>query len=559
MRYKATPLSTRTTQPTQPTASPSRPSRGGGDRSRVQKARDWIATVPVALLVPVLILPLLAIHAAGPTLVASGTPIAGQEIVVTGSNFPAGTKIRLSWDGVAKRMPSPKVSRTGDFEVALTIPASSKPGDHTLAASAARVILASTTVTIEAAQVEPTPAPTPDPTPKPTPDPTPDPTPAPTATPRPTSTPAPTSSPTPAPTATPTPTQNPSPTATPTPVPLPGPTGSYLLLSRSRLMSLPTSGRAWTAMKAVADGSLGSPDLCDQDNKHDVRTLAVALVYARTGQAAYYTKARDAIMAAIGTLQVGCYNAILSLGRQLGAYVLAADFIDLSGADDIAFRAWLTTVRFQYLGGHSRWYALAETHEDSNNNWGAFAGASRIAASLYLGDSYDVALAAQVVRGFLGDRAAYSGFRTGLSTDELAWTCTTSSDTYTPIDSTCSRSAINLDGAIAGDIYRGGGLQWPAVDPGIPYTLEALQGLTLQVELLYQNGYYDAWSWSNAALRRAASFVTRSGLAGGSTWNYSSASYHVTWLLNARFGLNLPTRAAGYGRVFGYTDWLYGG
>ena len=42
-----------------------------------------------------------------------------------------------------------------------------------------------------------------------------------------------------------------------------------------------------------------------------------------------------------------------------------------------------------------------------------------------------------------------------------------------------------------------------AVGPtGIGYTLESLQGLTLQAELLYRNGYPGAWGWSSSALQR---------------------------------------------------------
>ena len=52
--------------------------------------------------------------------------------------------------------------------------------------------------------------------------------------------------------------------------------------------------------------------------------------------------------------------------------------------------------------------------------------------------------------------------------------------------------------------------------------------------------------------------MTRSGEAGGLTWNRSEVSYYVPWLLNARYGLDLPTEPAGIGRVFGFTDWLYG-
>jgi hypothetical protein len=36
-------------------------------------------------------------------------------------------------------------------------------------------------------------------------------------------------------------------------------------------------------------------------------------------------------MTAIKTQRVGCYSATLALGRQLAAYVLAADFARLSG------------------------------------------------------------------------------------------------------------------------------------------------------------------------------------------------------------------------------------
>jgi hypothetical protein len=78
----------------------------------------------------------------------------------------------------------------------------------------------------------------------------------------------------------------------------------YILMPRAELLALPTSGTAWTELKSVADEGLGTPDLCDQDSKHHLRTLASALVYARTGSAAYGTKARQGVMAAIETQRV---------------------------------------------------------------------------------------------------------------------------------------------------------------------------------------------------------------------------------------------------------------
>jgi hypothetical protein len=358
------------------------------------------------------------------------------------------------------------------------------------------------------------------------------------------------------PTASPSIVPSPSAFVSPTPsAPPPRAPGDYLLITKARLLSLPTSGKAWQALVAFADTDFGPADLRDQNARHDVDTLAAALVYARTGEPRYRDRARRGILAAIGTERAGATNSILALGRQLGAYVLAADFVELSGADDERFRTWLSAIRTRSLGGHGRWTSLVGTHEDSANNWGAFAGASRIAASLYLGDTADVQRAAQVLRGFLGDKTAWDRFQP--VEGSASWACDPKA--YVPVNPPCTRRGIDLDGAIVRDIDRGGNLRWPPGRVGVAYTLEALQGLSLQAELLTENGYGDAWHWSDDAIRRAADLVTRSGEAGGRTWNRSEVSYHVPWLLNARYGLGLPTRPAGQGRLFGYTDWLYGG
>jgi hypothetical protein len=341
-----------------------------------------------------------------------------------------------------------------------------------------------------------------------------------------------------------------SPEASPSARRSPDPEGpDYLLMSRARLQSLPTTGSAWAAIKEVADGDLGRADLTDQDNYHGVRTLAVALVYARTGDPAYAEKAQRAIVEVIGTEERGSSNSILALGRQLAGYVLAADLIELSGADDEEFRVWLDRMRTVDLGGHGRWRELTATHEDSINNWGAYAGASRIAASLYLGDHSDVVRASQVLRGFLGERWAWSDWQQPQGND-LDWVCDV--DEFTPINPPCVRQDIDLDGAIVADISRSGGLRWPPGRSGRLYTLESLQGLSLQAELLHMAGY-NAWEWGNRGLLRAARFLER---AGG--WNEHRVHFHVAWLVNERYRLQIPTRPASFGRAFGYTDWLYG-
>jgi hypothetical protein len=318
--------------------------------------------------------------------------------------------------------------------------------------------------------------------------------------------------------------------------------GGSLIASPQEIAVLPTSGPAWTYLKGVADGDLGLPNLTDQDNKHDVRTLAVALVANRLDSDAYRAKARQAILAAVGTEIVGANNSILALGRQLGAYVLAADLIGLNGPDDAAFRTWLSTIRTRDLGGHSRYRTLKGTCEDSPHNWGTFACASLIAANLYLGDDAAVARSWAVFRGLTGDRSAYAGFQ-DLSTD--IWACP--GVPFTPANSGCPADSVRY-GAFVKDVTRGS--DPPTADgDGLSYTQEILQGIALQAELLARAGHPDAWS----RLLPAFDWARHNG-----AMNLSSVGYHVTWWANKRFGWSLPTKPAAMGRVFGFTDWLYG-
>jgi hypothetical protein len=192
-------------------------------------------------------------------------------------------------------------------------------------------------------------------------------------------------------------------------------TPNGIWMSYAEIAKLPMSGKPWEKVKAAADGWVGTPNVSDQDSKHDVNTLAIALVYARTANPAYRTKAAAAIMSVIGTEAGG---RTLALARNLVSYVIAADLIDLrsfDAAQDQKFRAWLTAVRNEKLDGKT----LISTHEVRPNNWGTHAGASRIAVDMYLGDTVDLERAARVFKGWLGDRTAYSGFEYGDVTWQL--------------------------------------------------------------------------------------------------------------------------------------------
>ena len=156
---------------------------------------------------------------------------------------------------------------------------------------------------------------------------------------------------------------------------------------------------------------------------------------------------------------------------------------------------------------------------------------------------------------FLGDRAAYK-FWDRLSSAAKSWSCAPTN--YTPVNGYCRKGGLIVDGAVVADISRGGSRRWPPGDTGIQYQLDSIQGLGLQVELLYQNGYSGAWHWQNDALRRMANIVTRSKKSGGMGWNETQASRQMPWLLDRRLGMSIPRAYSPMGRGIGFADWLWG-
>ena len=316
-----------------------------------------------------------------------------------------------------------------------------------------------------------------------------------------------------------------------------------VLVSVDTLRTKPTSGAAWNGLKAVADQAVGTLTLSDQDENSDITVLAKALVYARTGTASY----RSAVVAALkGAINTENGGRTLALGRNLPSLVIAADLISLKTADAAfdtnTFRPWLKSLLTEVLDEQS----LVQTHEWRPNNWGAHAGAARVAIAAYLGNATQMARAAAVFRGWLGSRTSYAGFRWG---DDMSWHC----DATRPvgINPPCTKSGQDIGGAIPDDMRRGGSFRWPPA--GTNYPWENLQGALLQAELLRAAGY-DSWNWENKALLRAVKF-----LYDRAKWPADADDEWQTWLIDARYGtsykVSSPVR---YGKNFGFTDWIYG-
>jgi len=315
--------------------------------------------------------------------------------------------------------------------------------------------------------------------------------------------------------------------------------GKEIWISAADLAALPMSGEAWRNLELEANKPTGSPDVSDKNDSTNVRTMAKALVYARSGVSRYRTEVIDACMAAIGTEEGG---DTLALGRNLIGFVLAADLVVLPPDKDSRFRDWLEDVRVKKLGNRT----LISTHEDRPNNWGTHAGGSRVAVALYLGDMLDVERSARVFQGWLGDRSVYAQFSYG----STSW----QGDASKPVGinaKNTTKEGHPVDGVLADDQRRSGGFRWPPRKEN--YVYEALQGVLAQAVMLDRAGY-DVWNWSDKALLRAFEWLHEQAdypAEGDDTWE----PHLVNHFYGTSFPAPVPTRP---GKNVGWTDWTHG-
>lgn len=311
-----------------------------------------------------------------------------------------------------------------------------------------------------------------------------------------------------------------------------------LWLSASEIAALPTTGPAWRSLEAYARVPLGQPDLSNQDDPTSARILARALVAVRTQDAAMAQSVAAGLRAVKGTEKGG---TALSVGRELLAYVLAADLIGLSGEDRRDFESWLRRMQSRSHGGRT----LRETHEQRPNNWGTHAGATRIAIAAYLGDAEEVLRAAHVFFGWLGEDEGWQAFKFG----SPAWQ-PRGSRRYGVNPIGALRAGHSVDGVLPDDQRRGGDFAWPP--PKENYVWEALQGAVAQAWMLERLGF-DAFAWGDRALLRAV------------TWLHTEAQYPAegddTWiphLVNAVYGTRFPvTTPSRPGKAVGFADWTH--
>lgn len=320
------------------------------------------------------------------------------------------------------------------------------------------------------------------------------------------------------------------------------------------LAALEMKGAAWEQLKSQAKQSAGRPDLSNNRQKNNVYVLAKALVYARCilesshpqcsdmDLQTLHKEVVDQIMMIIGTEKGG---STLALGRELAAYVIAADLVTLPAKEGTIFKAWLRNVRNSRPDSNKK-KTLISTHEERPNNWGTHAGASRIAIAAYLDDVADIRRSATVFKGWLGDRDAYSGFKYRYG---FSWQC--HADKPVGINpSGCTKNGHSIDGVLPDDQRRGGGFHWPP--PKENYVYEALQGAIVQAVILHRLGY-DAFNWEDQALLRAYRWlhdVANFPAAGDDTWQLPL----VDCFYGTSYWKGTKTR---FGKNMGWTGWTH--
>jgi hypothetical protein len=301
-------------------------------------------------------------------------------------------------------------------------------------------------------------------------------------------------------------------------------------------LALPTSGTGWDNVTTWANKTASSPDLSDQDDPDNITVFAKALVYARTGD----TSKRNEVITALQQIRGTESGArALAIGRELGAYILAADLI---GYREPSFVSWVSAIRTHpTTSGPSN---IIDCHDKRPNNWGTHCGASRIIADIYLGDTVDLNKAVNTWKGWMGDRAAYSGFSYG----SLSWQSNPSQPVgINPKGATISGHSV--DGVLPDDQRRGGNFTWPP--PCENYVHEALQGANLALAVLSTYGL-PMGTWEDQAIVRAYS------------WLYNEANCPATgddtfspYIVNHFIGTNIPETSSRPGKGFGFSEWLY--
>jgi len=341
---------------------------------------------------------------------------------------------------------------------------------------------------------------------------------------------------------------------------------SGIWVDRARLTQLPTSGSAWDRVLGDAGRDPGAANIADQDSNHDVYTLAAALACTRAGQ--HCAKARQGVIDAIGTESGARW---LAVGRNLGAYVIAADLLDLrsdgsSSSDGTRVQQWIESWLTKKLLDNNSSVLRPIGPFHSGANAAAQEGFVYTAVAAYLGDRSALDRAWNAFRTFACDPTAPDDENIYLDppvTDNWAH------DSLNPcaVNPLGTRKTVpsglpgaggtyRIDGALAGDMRRGGVYQY---EPGYTsYPWVGLEGF-VPAALLLERAGYPAFQVADRAVLRTHEYLWQLRNSTGETrWFDGTRSREIVHLVNVVYHASFPVNdVTGGGRTVGYTAWTH--
>jgi hypothetical protein len=334
----------------------------------------------------------------------------------------------------------------------------------------------------------------------------------------------------------------------------------------AQLMRRPTSGLAWERMLADAGRDHGRANIADQDSNHDVYTLAAAFVCVRDGR--HCDKARQGVLDAIGTESGARW---LAVGRNLGAYVIAADVLNMRAdgvpdSDGTRVHEWIESwLGKELLENHSsELRAIQPFH--SGNNAAVQEGFAFVAVAAYLRRGAALDRAWKAFRAFVCDAGAPDTEQIDLEPAvEDGWAhdvrrpCAVNPSgarKTVPVGLRGAGGTYSVDGALVGDMRRGGVYQWRPAYTSLPWV--GLEGLVPAAVILSRAGY-PAFEVADRAILRAHEYLWHlRRTTGDPRWFDGTRAREIVHLVNAYYRTSYPVNdVTGGGRTVGYTAWTH--
>jgi hypothetical protein len=337
-------------------------------------------------------------------------------------------------------------------------------------------------------------------------------------------------------------------------------------IGKDEIMLLPTAGSAWDRVLNDSNRDPGTPNVGDQDSRHDVYTMAEALVCVRTGQNC--AKARTELLSAIGTEGNARW---LAIARNMTAYIISADLLDLradndSTSDGSRVERWIRSFLTRQLPDNNTAIPRQIQPFASGSNAAAQEGLVYAAIGAYIHDNSVLARAWDTFRTYSGDPSApylktidlKSGVNNGWAVNSSAPLAINPSGTTKQVTAGYPGAGTThrVDGAIINDICRGGYYQWPPLFTQYPWT--GLAG-SVPAALVLQRAGYPAFTVANSALLRAVDYLwfLRND-TGNTSWFDGVRGGEVVQVVNYMYRKSYPVQhPAAIGFTVGYTDWTF--